>query len=782
MSTIHKNGQLAGDAYTIHNIITQDQMNEILYQYHVDSSYLEKITQDLNTITELAKNVQPRSDKLSRTYLQDILEKSGQLKENYDTILQLQNERGYQDSQGDYASFLESIGQLSDNFNQLANNNTWIEIPWCESVLRVGTPVTIDGNEYYKYTYSNPLPSRVKRDNITFRVGGTLTFNKSYYIVDPKLINGDDVLSIDLSTLSDLYTSGDSFVSYEFTTFDGKPAIKVNCNFNADLQAWQECSTQFYAEPLNIQNYTDFTYDLYFEPGETYDGFKFGGAITGEFNYAGRIGDLYSLLNTYSKQVIEGQDTSDSLGQIYYIFDQFKTNIPLYAEDEALIKAASSQLEIAKGQFESLVGQDSTMSALSNENKALLEELVVLCNNIKTHTSKKTTTQSVAAKSLIICIILGITGALAAFTILIVRKMNKNITSFKSSLDQITSGNISARINQNSQDEFAVFGESINKFLDQLQIIIEKLQNLTLTLTSSGDSLDQKASQTQQAADLITNAIGEISTGALEQAGDIESSSIKVSEMCISIDSIVEKVNELSNMLNTITDQSADAAAIMVDLNASNDTTTTAFEQIAEQIHKTDDSVTKIQDAANLIASIASQTNLLSLNASIEAARAGEAGKGFAVVASEIQKLAEQTNTSASIIKQIILTLSDESHKTVQSIQEVTNMIYEQKEKLNHTKHCFSTVNNEIAATKVEMNQVLSDAASCGKSGQSVADLMTNLSAIAEENAASVEHTNSSMYDLNSTTVSLSETAQELKRFSDALHNDLNFFTTSDNE
>ena len=94
----------------------------------------------------------------------------------------------------------------------------------------------------------------------------------------------------------------------------------------------------------------------------------------------------------------------------------------------------------------------------------------------------------------------------------------------------------------------------------------------------------------------------------------------------------------------------------------------------------------------NLIAQIATQTNLLSLNASIEAARAGEAGKGFAVVASEIQKLAEQTNSSAKVIDEIILSLSNESQQTVQSINEVTDMIVNQKAKLDETKAKFEVV------------------------------------------------------------------------------------------
>ena len=69
----------------------------------------------------------------------------------------------------------------------------------------------------------------------------------------------------------------------------------------------------------------------------------------------------------------------------------------------------------------------------------------------------------------------------------------------------------------------------------------------------------------------------------------------------------------------------------------------------------------------------------MSLNASIEAARAGDAGKGFAVVASEISKLAEQTNESTTIIEGIIKSLTEESNRTVATINEVTQLIESQK-------------------------------------------------------------------------------------------------------
>ena len=240
---------------------------------------------------------------------------------------------------------------------------------------------------------------------------------------------------------------------------------------------------------------------------------------------------------------------------------------------------------------------------------------------------------------------------------------------------------------------------------------------------------------------------------------------------------ITDGVSTLSVVSRDMSENGREATRIVQELSNMNNMTTDAFHRISEQIYKTNASVIKIQEVVNLIAEIASQTNLLSLNASIEAARAGEAGRGFAVVASEIQKLAEQTNSSAKIIDEIILSLSEESQQTVQSINKVTDIVMNQKEKLDETKTKFNTVEIGIASAFNGMRDVMHQADVCGEAGKKVVDLMTNLSAVAEENAASTQQTTASMNELNDATASLAKTAQELKKLSIVVNENLNYFS-----
>ncbi|MBP5222117.1 MAG: methyl-accepting chemotaxis protein, partial [Lachnospiraceae bacterium] len=176
------------------------------------------------------------------------------------------------------------------------------------------------------------------------------------------------------------------------------------------------------------------------------------------------------------------------------------------------------------------------------------------------------------------------------------------------------------------------------------------------------------------------------------------------------------------------------------------------------------------------ISTIADETTLLSLNASIEAARAGEAGKGFAVVASEIQKLAEESSESANRIAEIIAALSRDSANALKVMNTVREDVSKQQKMMHTTMGQFDTVANGINAVNERTAQMNSEIEKCNEARISVVDIIQNLSALSQENAASAEQTTSAMQELNDTVSALADSAGKLQELSASLENDVSFF------
>lgn len=773
-----KNSQVESTVNAISVLQSQNLANEALYQYYVDQSYLDTIVSNLDQMTQSATELQSLTDASYKESVQSILNNVAKSKENYNAIINLHNQRSFDETSGAYNEFVNASTALTDSFTNLVNNNDWVEIKWIDAKLGVdGETVTIDDQEYLKVVYNRELPVVGKRNNMGFRIGGTFTYDKNYYVTNIKLIGDAGTQEIDLSKIEKITGSGDGLAACEITTFNGEPAMKITGKFNADNQAWEEVAAQIPVDEYNIQNYTTLEYEMYFEPADGVYDYKYGGSISGVYGYATKVSDLDNLVRTYSKLVVEGKDVTENIAQIEALFAEIKENIPYYTTDKSLSDASMSKLDAKLDTFNTLKSYDQSMLELKAANTKINTQLTELCSTIQENATADMEEVRKNVSVVITSVLVVAAAILLMITILISISLNRNVKSFKKSLNQIEKGKISVRVKQDRRDEFSQFGESINGFLDNLQETIQRMQGVSRVLAESGNLLDEKANRTKGAADAISGALAEISKGADSQVGDVEDSSQQIINMQGNINEIIDSVDKLSVTANDMNERGEEASDIMLALSHSSDKTTEAFSMIAEQIRKTDESVGKIQEAINLIASIATQTNLLSLNASIEAARAGEAGRGFAVVAGEIQKLAEQTNSSAGIINEIIDMLSIESQQTVKSINEVTLMINDQKEKVDETKAKFNMVSEGIESTKNEMQGVLRQAATCSEAGEHVVGLMTNLSAIAEENAASTEQTNTSMNELNDATISLAETAQELKKLSETLNKDLNYFS-----
>lgn len=368
---------------------------------------------------------------------------------------------------------------------------------------------------------------------------------------------------------------------------------------------------------------------------------------------------------------------------------------------------------------------------------------------------------------------------IAVITLIFSRKIANALVIVNRLFVSLSNGDLTMKVDPNMlkrNDEIGEMAGSVQALISKLNGIVTELTESADQLYKSGDEMAATASQSSKATEEISSAVEDISKGAVSQAEEIQNASSHIANMGKLIEEIVEKVSNLTQAANVMGNAGDTSMNTMVELSESNDHTTEAVNKIADQIELTNESVGKIGEAAAFITNIADQTSLLALNASIESARAGEAGKGFAVVASEIQKLASQSDEAAGEIKQIIEKLKQESEKTVEEMNSTKLLINEQVVKLNATRDSFVDVSDGINVSRQETAAIEINAGSCDDARQQVNDVIANLSAISEQNAASAEETTASMQELTATISMLSTTANDLMKISEKLNSEMKFF------
>lgn len=387
----------------------------------------------------------------------------------------------------------------------------------------------------------------------------------------------------------------------------------------------------------------------------------------------------------------------------------------------------------------------------------------------------------------------------------------------------IAGGNLTIQTNiYGEKDEL---GHSINKMTQDLHAIIQQLTENASQLNTSSMMLANAANESSEATTQIARTIQQVASGITQQTESVNKTALSTEQMSRAIEGVAQGAVEQANATNKAAEITEKISMAIIQVAGNADTLVRESAKAAEAASEGSVTVTdtlegmvrikdkvglsaaKVEEMGNrsseigaitsMIEDIASQTNLLALNAAIEAARAGEAGKGFAVVADEVRKLAERSSSSAreisELVKRIQLTVgeavaamedgasevqngvvtAEKAGKALEVINQVSDELKTQAKEAATSVEEMSVSANELVAAVDSVSAVVEENTASTEqmsaSSGEVTQAIENIASVSEENSAAVEEVSASTEEMTAQIQEVNHSATELARLAQQL-------------
>lgn len=318
-------------------------------------------------------------------------------------------------------------------------------------------------------------------------------------------------------------------------------------------------------------------------------------------------------------------------------------------------------------------------------------------------------------------------------------------------LNDLSNGSLHVAIDQNilsRKDEIGDLSRNIAHLKDSLRSIIHNIHAKSRELGSETTQIESITQNVYQVMKEVNHSAQEMAASCSSQADDAELARKNVYTMGSFIEENTSQLNELHTLSGSMRNGSSEAVSQFEQLDEVTKRVKESIHFLSQQTNLTNESVARISSAAELITTIASQTNLLSLNASIEAARAGEHGRGFSVVASEIQQLSEQSDRAAHEIQDMIINLRTNSVCTLERMNEVQDIITAQENTVRTTGSIFQQVCADIDQSAASMDMIMRNSEKLEDTRTNTVTIVRDSAALSEENSAAIQEIMASIENL----------------------------------
>ncbi|SEK91622.1 methyl-accepting chemotaxis protein [Pseudobutyrivibrio ruminis] len=352
---------------------------------------------------------------------------------------------------------------------------------------------------------------------------------------------------------------------------------------------------------------------------------------------------------------------------------------------------------------------------------------------------------------------------------LLVSKVIAPLGHITKNITDMSAGDFTIEVKQESDDEIGLMGSKVSEFVESMRTMLSTINEESEKLKEQSDNSDRVSKDMFEAS--------------RSQADAMQNLNSTVDQLAVAVNEIAENATTLAMVVSDTRENSNQANASMKETVEISKKGRDDMEQLSVAMqgikNSNDELVNKINDVGRaseeitkivgLIAEIADETNLLSLNASIEAARAGEAGKGFAVVASEIGKLAQNSAASADNISRLINDVQKAINSVVEQAEASAENIDANSQLIDTAVGTFDQIYQNIEKSNELLDLMIKDV-------QKVDDVAGNVAAISEEQAASadeiLETSHHMVEQANSITASsqdVADNSHELANTSDTL-------------